>query len=177
MAGIKKKGNVNELSWTAHPARERPRATILLALFIVALEIGIYYSFQSLFVVLLALAFLVVSLSAYIFPTGYLLDGEGVTVKGIIFRQTRPWRQFRTYYADKRGVQLSTFVRPSRLDPFRGVSLLFSKDNREEVLAFVRQRMATAKEERLAGISDAGRREKIAGKKKPMGKSVGKSKR
>jgi hypothetical protein len=177
MANRKSRAKITELIWTAHPAKERPRATILLVLFIIALEIGIYFSFQSLFIVLLAPVFLVASLSAFIFPTSYRLDYEGVTVKGVIFRHTRPWTQFRTYYADKRGVQLSTFVRPSRLDPFRGMSLLFSKDNREEVLGFVRQRLAIAKEERLARISTTGTRNKVRSKKEPMGKSITQHKR
>lgn len=172
MTGEKNKKKLQEVSWTAHPARERPRTTILLLLFLVALEVGIYFSFQSFFIVLLAAAFLFTSLSSYFFPTRYKANSEGITVKGIFFRQMRPWSHFRIYYADKRGVQLSTFTRPSRLDPFRGTSLLFSKDNREEVLAFIKERLAQAKEKRLARISSSQVKEKAGGSKRSVGKEV-----
>jgi len=170
MTAKKERKNPQELAWLAHPARERPKATILLALFLLALEVGIYFSFQSLFIALLSALFIVGSLSTYFFPTKYKLDAQGVTVKGLLFRHNRPWRQFRIYYADRRGVQLSTFLRPSRLDPFRGMSLLFSTDNREQVLAFIKERLTKAKRERLSKIKPRSIKEKAETRKEAVRK-------
>lgn len=45
---------------------------------------------------------------------------------------------FRSFYPDKRGVLLSPFTRPSRLENFRGVYVRYD-GNKDEVDAFVKE--------------------------------------
>jgi hypothetical protein len=49
----------------------------------------------------------------------------------------KKWSQYRSCYPDKNGVLLSPFVRPSRLENFRGTYIRFW-NNREEVVSFVK---------------------------------------
>ena len=133
----KKKKEMGSLSWTSHPARLRPKTTIILILFITGLAVGIYFSFESIFLSLFSIIVLVASLSSFFFPIRYTLDDEGVTIKGIFTKRTRSCSYFHSYYYDRKGVQLSTFSYPSRLDPFRGFSLQFGKGNKDAVIEFV----------------------------------------
>jgi hypothetical protein len=50
------------------------------------------------------------------------------------------WDQFRSYYPDRNGVLLSPFVRPSRLENFRGFYLRFDGQS-EDVLRVVKERI------------------------------------
>lgn len=128
-----------KLEWISHPARYRVKTTILLILFFIAISAGVYFTFESAFLAFLSMLILVVSLSSYFFPTKYKLTESGVTIKGILTERFKPWDYFHSYYCDKHGVCLSTFSYPSRLDPFRGFSLQFRRDNREEVINFIKQ--------------------------------------
>lgn len=79
---------------------------------------------------------IIFSLITYFIPTNYALHDDYIEVYYWFVRVTRPYSDFGCYYEDKKGVMLSTFKRPSRLDPFRGLSLRFSKtqDEKEKLL-------------------------------------------
>jgi len=144
----RKKKEIESLSWASHPARLRPKTTAVLVLFITALAVGIYFSFESIFLSLFSIVVLLASLSSFFFPIRYMLDEEGVTIKGVLTKRTKPWNYFHSYYYDRHGVQLSTFSYPSRLDPFRGFSLQFGKDNKGEVIEFVGRYLSKAEARR-----------------------------
>ncbi|MGQ9706297.1 MAG: hypothetical protein ACUVWP_04745 [bacterium] len=136
------------LSWTSHPARLRPKTTTLLIIFITGLAVGIYFSFDSLFLSLFSIVVLVASLSSFFFPIRYTLDEKGATIKGVFTKRTKPWTYFHSYYYDRHGLQLSTFSYPSRLDPFRGFSIQFGKNNRDDVIEFVGRHLKKAEARR-----------------------------
>jgi hypothetical protein len=54
----------------------------------------------------------------------------------------KDWSIYRSCYPDKNGILLSPFVRPSRLENFRGIYLMFA-DNGEEVTRFVKAHIGT----------------------------------
>ena len=51
------------------------------------------------------------------------------------------WSDFRSFYADRNGVLLSPFARPSRLENFRGVYVRFGRSNRDEIRDFIRRKV------------------------------------
>jgi hypothetical protein len=55
----------------------------------------------------------------------------------------KKYADFRSFYYDKKGIMLSPFLKPSRLDGFRGQSLRFSKTKteKEEVIAFLKTKI------------------------------------
>ena len=94
------------------------------------------------------LAFLILfgSLSSFYFPTHYRLTDKEITIKTKMQTITKKWSQYRTFYPDKNGVLLSPFVRPSRLENFRGIYIKFWY-NKDEVVDFVRGQLEKAKAE------------------------------
>ena len=53
----------------------------------------------------------------------------------------KPWSDFRSFYADRNGVLLSPFARPSRLENFRGVYVRFGDSKRHEILDFIQRKV------------------------------------
>jgi len=75
------------------------------------------------------------SLFSFFVPTYYKFYDDHVFVKLLVFKRERKYNEFKCFYADKKGVMLSTFNRPRGLDRFRGQSIRFTKaqDEREQI--------------------------------------------
>ena len=127
-----------KLSWRSLPFKEHPRKTILLIIFLIVAGVGLYFSF-GLYWLIFAYILLVGSIFSYFLPTYYFMDEEGITIKGIMAEQKKPWNDFKSYYPDKNGILLSPFLKPTRLENFRGTYIRFCNicNNREEVISFI----------------------------------------
>jgi len=131
----------NGLSWTFHPARSNlPRGAAVLAM-IVLVPVAIQLIFHDPLLVLLGFLLLALPLASYFFPTRVRFDEKSVTVRSIWGSRSRRWDSFRSFQYDREHVRLCPLSAPSRLDPYRGVLLRFA-GNRDEVLAFLRRRIA-----------------------------------
>ena len=124
------------LEWVCHPAKQNKTRTVIVTAFIVLVILGIYFWTFSAFLTILGVIILTGSLAAYYFPTRYTLTENEILIRTTTQRQTKKWSQYRSYYPDKNGVLLSPFVRPSRLENFRGVYIRFS-GNKDTVMAYV----------------------------------------
>lgn len=125
------------LTWRSWPFVERPKASLLLTLFLVFLayflwnivanqwdgQWGYYY---------IGMLLVLGSLLPYFIPTTYVMNEYDIVIHYLVIRITRKYADFGCFYADKRGIMLSTFKMPRRLDSFRGQSLRFSKDKSEK---------------------------------------------
>lgn len=129
-------------TWRVHPLRESWTRSIFLFLFLLLLFSGIYWLFQSAFITLLSTIFVTGSLYRYFVPFRYELYDHQLVVTGPLYRLTKSWDTFRSFYVDKNGVLLSPFAKPSRLENFRGVYVRFGP-NRSEVLDFIRDKIST----------------------------------
>ena len=126
--------NKPKLAWTSHPLVDNPLGSVLLIIFL----IGFAYGFWQLAVVtwemplfyILGILFLLISLTPYFIPTTYMFYEYKIEVYYSFIKIERRYEEFGCYYADKKGVMLSTFKKPRRLDSFRGLSLRFSKDKK-----------------------------------------------
>ena len=111
------------LVWRVHPAARNPFKTLGVSVAILCLSLGsAWYAGNMLGV--LALLLLVGSLWPFFLPTRYRLTTWGIEQHRWPTRIRKPWSYFRRYQRDRRGVLLSPFPHPSRLDPFRGMYLL-----------------------------------------------------
>lgn len=128
------------LSWVSHPARHRPVVTALLAIFLTILVALVYELTASVVFSTVAALVLWGSLSQFFLPTRFELTDKGVRIKYTISSVRKEWKLFRTYYVDKNGVLLSPFVRPSRLENFRGIYVRFA-GNKDEVVKIVGDRI------------------------------------
>jgi hypothetical protein len=125
------------LEWVSHPAKKNPRVTVMVTLFIVLLIVIVYYLTYSVWFTVLAFMILYGSLSAFYFPTRYKLTEKEIVVKTTLQTLHKQWSQYRSCYPDKNGILLSPFMRPSRLENFRGLYIRFW-NNKDEVTAFVK---------------------------------------
>lgn len=127
-----------ELSWTSHPLLDNPRwKSAALIGVIVGFSSVVYYSLESLAYALTACTVLVAAMSRYFLPIHYCLTEREVAVTHAGVTRRMSWDCFQNLYVHPDGVFLSPFVRPSRLEAFRGCFLRF-RNNRDEVLEFVR---------------------------------------
>ena len=129
-----------EIEWVCHPMRQRPRAAVILTLFLLLLVTGVHASFLDPFLTGLSAVILGVSLAPFYLPTRYGMTEDGISIRTVTGSREKPWDQYRRWQADRHGVLLSPFDRPSRLDRFHGLNLRFDSMDRERVLDFIRRR-------------------------------------
>lgn len=128
-------------TWTSHPLREEPLAkSVLLALIILGVAFIVGASFQSISFAFLSLVLLTAAMTRYFFPTRYVLDAHGFTISHIGAHRQYLWTNFRRVARHPDGIFLSPFVKPHRLDTFRG-QFLRSK-NPSEIYHVVQKHIA-----------------------------------
>ncbi len=127
-----------QLVWRSHPVMEEPRwRSLLLSVTILGISAAVGLSFGGWVYGLLSFGLLGGALLRYYVPTRYTLDDTGVGGSYLGAGRRLPWDRIRRARVDSRGVFLSPFDQPSRLDSYRGVFLRFS-GNRDEVMRIVR---------------------------------------
>ncbi len=129
-----------DFTWRAHPARERPVATLVAALIIAAVGVGSALMGGAWWWGLVAATLLVLSLHRFFFPSTFTIAADGIEASFFFGSQRYQWKDIRRFYHDKHGAFLSTRSKPSWLDAYRGMHLLFGTA-REEVLRRIRQRL------------------------------------
>jgi len=138
------------LEWTCHPAKKNKSTTILVTFFLILLVVLVYYTTYSPWFAILAFIILYGSLSPFYFPTRYKLSADDIQVKTTFQTLHKKWSQYRSYYPDKNGVLLSPFLRPTRLENFRGLYIRFW-NNKDEVVAYVKAQIDKTKETNSGG--------------------------
>jgi len=126
----------NVLEWKCHPATRKPWVTIGVSIFILVISMLVFASTDSKGFSFIALLIMFASLAKFYFPTKYRLTDEKVSIKTTTQTLHKEWSIYRSFYPDKNGVLLSPFVRPTRMENFRGVYIMFS-NNRDEVIKYV----------------------------------------
>lgn len=133
-------GSPGTLEWTAHPARERPlAAAVLIVIMIVASVFAGWYG-NGPWWGLVGFCLLFLAMWSFFLPVRFRMDEYGVEKKSLFGVEKRTWREVRSITTDSRGALLSPFPAPTPLAKFRGLSVQFSSGNREEVVAFIRDR-------------------------------------
>ena len=128
---------MNLLSWSSHPAKERPVAALFVFSVMLAIFYYVYNVTASPIMVLVAIMIFFISLSTFFFPTRYTVDEKMVTIKYLYSSKERNLSAFRTVFPGRRGVLLSPFLGPSRLENYRGFYLRYGINNKEEVDQFL----------------------------------------
>jgi len=84
---------------------------------------------------------LFLSLFSYFVPTEYIFTEQEIIIKGLLFERKFLWSHFKRYYVDNRGIFLSPFSNPTRLENFRGVYIRFGKGDRDAIIRFVKRKI------------------------------------
>ena len=128
------------LTWTSHPFRDYPVNSVLLVVFIIIIAASLWriavIDWEMPLFYYLGLLIFLLSLMPYFIPTIYEFREEKIVVIYWFIRVERRYSEYKSYYSDKKGVMLSTFKMPRRLDAFRGLNLRFSKKAEEKEKLF-----------------------------------------
>jgi hypothetical protein len=105
-----------KIQWRSCPLVDEFPGSLLFVLAFAAACAVTAYAFGNAAYALVAAGLLAVSLGRYFISTGFVLDSEGVTVR--FFGQTRrvAWDMIKSVSVGPKGVFLSPFEKPSRLD-------------------------------------------------------------
>jgi hypothetical protein len=134
------------LSWTAHPARQRPRDLALVAAVLLTTAGVVLLSFESLFMTALAVVIVVVSIASFLFPTHYWVSATGIEQRRLWVTRARQWDDLRRLEVGPRAALVSPFARRTWLDRHRGVLVMFDGADRDAVVAELERRMAGREE-------------------------------
>ena len=132
-----------ELSWKAHPFRERSLAGTITTLLILTLASAIYFSMGSLAWSILAFVVLVLALNRFYFPSRFVIDHEGITARYLLSRKRYEWSSIRRFLWDRRGAYLSTRGRRSWFDAYSGLTVLFGP-HEAKIMKLIRRHMDEA---------------------------------
>lgn len=125
-------------SWTSFPFIDRPRTSTLLITFLIFLSFLLRYFIEhSLLLPIgwfwISMILILISIGSYFIPSNYTFYENRVIAKYLFMKVERFYKDFGCFYSDKHGVMLSTFNTPRRLDPFRGMSIRYSKTQLEKI--------------------------------------------
>jgi len=132
--------NESKLKWVSYPFKDYPLSSLLLVAFLVIISLLLWkitvVNWNMPLFYYLGITIFMLSLITYFIPTTYELMENIIVVHYWFIKTERPYSHFGCYYIDKKGIMLSTFKMPRKLDPFRGLSLRFSKtrEEKEELL-------------------------------------------
>ena len=120
-----------KLSWTSHPFVDFPLTSIFLVIILIILaiilwKIAVVIWDMPLFYYL-GFAIFVFSMITYFIPTRYEFFETKIVIYYAIIKVERHYSDFKCFYSDKKGIMLGTFMKPRKLDSFRGQSIRFSK--------------------------------------------------
>ncbi len=124
------------LAWESFPMQDNPTRTYWLIIYLVAALAILWYItivfWDAAFFYVLGFIFLVFPLLPYFIKTKYKLYDKRIEIRYLFIKVEKNYSDFGCFYADKKGVMLSTFTMPRWLDSYRGQSLRFSKDQKEK---------------------------------------------
>ncbi len=141
---------MSELSWTAWPMQRSPVRAIIGLLFIALVAWTLQSWLRTGYFTIVAVLLLWGQVAGFYLPTRYALSDDRVSVRGVVAKREKEWSDFRSHYVDNDGVLLSPFIGRSRLERFRGLSLMFHA-NREEVVAFVEGKLGAGEDDAVLG--------------------------
>ena len=127
--------------WTAHPARERPREVALVVAVLFLTAGAVLASFQSLFLMVLATIILVITVSQFLFPTHYTITDVDVSERRLWVRKSRRWQDLRRVQVGVGAVLVSPFRKPSWMDRYRGLILMYGSTDKDELVRIVKQQV------------------------------------
>jgi hypothetical protein len=129
-------------TWTAHPARRRPRDVALVVAVLLVTTGVVLGALESLWLTFLAAVFLIASVAPFLFPTHYRLTEEGVQERRLLRTRERRWTDLRRIQVGPGAALVSPFARPTWLDRFRGIVLYFDgTPDRDRVVGILRERI------------------------------------
>ncbi len=141
--------NKDQFVWRAHPARDRLTAAtagmvviVAVGVLVVAIchldglspTISIFWGFA-------AMGFVLATVSRFYFPSRFVLDDSGIIADYPLRTMRLRWSDVRRFAFDGRGGVLSRRARPSVIDGFQSIALIFPPESRDDAIQRIRGRI------------------------------------
>lgn len=136
--------NLPIFEWTVHPPTRGGARRIIFILTVTLVPLGLLKAFDSAIWALFSLVFLLGTTAAYWLPTRFTITEDAIELKRWYWIRRKTFRELGRVELDPNGLFVSPFAKPSRLDGHRGM-LLMEPPQREEVLQYIRQRIAESR--------------------------------
>ncbi|MCK4644322.1 hypothetical protein KAU32_11895 [bacterium] len=130
--------------WKVHPLIETPLRSLFLLVVLTIIGIFVYYIFEAGFYVVLYAVFFLVSFMAYLLPTLYTADDEGLHIKRLWFKFFKEWDSFKRFSREKGGFFLSPFASPHWLEKTRGMYIMCTSKEIIEIGDFIQKNIENA---------------------------------
>lgn len=134
--------------WVFHPAKANWMVTSLVTLFLFLLLVIVYWLTESRLFTIIGTVVLLGSMRSFYFPTNFKLYDDRVEATYTISSKRREWKSFRSFYPERNGVHLSPFLRPSRMENFRGLFMQYGGADQEKILEIVESKVGSRSDER-----------------------------
>lgn len=132
---------MDNLKWQSLPAKDsKPVIKVIAVLgFLLMLLVG----FVELSWVGLIIAFLVsiIVFIQFVFPTTFTINDNTLIVEFLFSKKEYDFARIKSYYPDNTGVLLSPFIKPSRLENFRGIYVRYGKEEKEKIIGLIKERV------------------------------------
>jgi hypothetical protein len=129
---------IESIRWNVRLLDQRPTAVYaIVAVALIAAIVG-FWLMHSPFMGCLGFAMILGSTVDYWYGARFLLDRNRAQARIGASLSSMSWDQVKRVVVSKNSVKLTPLAGASPLDPFRGVRLMTTQDNREQVLSFVR---------------------------------------
>lgn len=129
------------ISWTVFPLKDKKRTASLICIFLIALFVYLYFVWGTLYM-FLGIVMMLSSLWEFFTPVNYTFKENEIVIQTVFSKKTYEWSRFRNFLIDKKEVLLSPFSGRSRLERFRGISIRFLPEKREEIIEYIKKHMA-----------------------------------
>ncbi|MBN2781483.1 MAG: hypothetical protein JXR21_05925 [Candidatus Marinimicrobia bacterium] len=139
------------LTWKVQLARRNPARAISVLLLILICTYFVYFTLNDILLSLIAFLVLFLMVIPYYVPVTFILTDESIIRKMPFSKQVRFWNEFKRYDVDRNNIKLYTMSQSSRLDNYRSLLLICSK-NAEDVLAIVREKIDPAAAGETPGV-------------------------
>ncbi len=114
-------------TWHAHPAGERTGPAVLGLVIVAALAAAVWATVHSVTGAVVSAIVLVVSLNRFYFRSHFEIDSDGIIARYPLRTQRLRWSDTRRFVVGHYGGFLSGRSKPSRLDAWQGLHILFGR--------------------------------------------------
>ncbi|MCX7703394.1 MAG: hypothetical protein N2234_04745 [Planctomycetota bacterium] len=144
--------------WRVHLAAQDKFYRPCLAAVLIFLSLSVVQMYSNIFLTIPLALVLFLAVADYFFPMRFRITDQGAYRIATTGTNFLSWKKVKNVYLDDKGVKLSLFDRPTRLEAFRGLYLYFGKeaDGRDRIISAIRQ-VREGAEKNLNGIESEKR--------------------
>ncbi len=127
--------------------KDEPKKFYMAVLTVFLVNIFMYYMFNPTFG-MISVVLTILSLTEIFFPFKYSLFDKGIIVDRFFYKVKHEYSYYKKVLNDKNGIFLSPFRYDTRLESFRGILLRIPKDKKDEVIAFLKEKIEITEEKK-----------------------------